>query len=164
MIKYAATATIDAPVDQIDLEHWIYNLSDEDYQACAKGHQGAGAFTENGVRGTINVESVGGMLMIQHYLEVSADASQVDLLSKSSRAYVFHIFPVSVGVRWTMTATPLTADTTTFTCTVETIIPAALRFTTPIVSYFLRKHVQEETQLFADDITRKLGPHSSTTH
>lgn len=162
MIKYAATTTIDAPVEQIDLEHWIYNLSDEDYQACAKGHQGAGVFTENGVRGTINVESVGGMLMIQHYLEVSADASKVDLLSKRSRAYVFHVLPVAVGVRWTMTATPLTGDTTTFSCTVEATIPAPLRFTTPIVSYFLRKHVHEETQLFAADITRKIAQQANT--
>jgi hypothetical protein len=44
-----------------------------------------------------------------------------------SRAYLFHLIPVTVLVRWTMTAAADTEDTTTFSCTVETEIPTALR-------------------------------------
>lgn len=164
-MKYTAETTIAAPSDQIDLENWLYNLSDEEYQACARGHRGAGTFTENGVRGTINIENVGGTLMIQHYHQVSADAAKVDMLSKRSRAYIFHIIPVHIGVRWTMTATPKTADTTTFSCTVEAQMPSVLRLlaATIFVPYFLRKHVHEEAPLFAADITRKLRRQTNPT-
>lgn len=158
-MKYTAEATINAPAEQIDLKGWLYNLSDEEYQVCARGHRGAGTFTENGVRGTINVENVGGTLMIQHYHQVSADTAKVEMLSKRSRAYILHLIPVHIEVRWTMTATPKTADTTTFSCTVEALMPGVLRLlaSTIFVPYFLRKHVHEETPLFAADITRKLA-------
>ena len=158
-MKYTAEATIDAPVDEVDLENWFYSLSDKDYQACAMGHRGAGTFVDNGVRGTLNVESVGGALLIQHYHEVSAGPRRMDMLSKRSRAYIFHLIPVHMTVHWTMTANPQTANTTAFSCTVEAIMPAPLRVLSAsiFVPYFLRKHVHEETPLFAADITRKLA-------
>jgi hypothetical protein len=158
-VKFTAETTIDAPADAIDLDDWLFHLSDEEYQACARGHRGAGTFTERGVRGTVNVENVGGTLMIQHYHQVSAAPAKVDMLSTRSRAYIFHIVPVPIRVRWTMTATPRTADTTTFSCTVEAHMSPVLRFlaATIFVPYFLRKHVHEETPLFAADIARKLN-------
>jgi hypothetical protein len=160
IMKYTAEATIEAPVEEVDLEKWFYTLSDKEYQACAKGHRGAGTFVENGVRGTLNVESIGGTLLIQHYHEVSAGPRRVEMLSKRSRSYIFHLNPTHLGVRWTMTAAPQIADTTTtFTCTVEAIMPAPLRVLSAsiFVPYFLRKHVHEETALFAADINRKLA-------
>ena len=158
-MKYTAEATINAPVERVDLENWFYTLSDTEYQACAKGHKGAGAFVENGVRGTLNVENVGGTLLIQHYHEVSAGPRRIDMLSKRSHAYIFHLIPVHMTVHWTMTATRQTANTTAFSCTVEAIMPAPLRLLSAsiFVPYFLRKHVREETPLFAADITRKLA-------
>ena len=86
-------AVIDAPIDQVDLEKWLFTLSDSEYQAAAHGHRAAGTFTEDGVRGTINVESIGGTLMVQHYHEVSAEPTRVEMLSKRTRAYVFHLIP-----------------------------------------------------------------------
>ena len=71
-MKFTQQAVIDAPIDQVDLEKWLFTLSDSEYQAAAHGHRAAGTFTEDGVRGTINVESIGGTLMVQHYHEVSA--------------------------------------------------------------------------------------------
>ena len=158
-MKYTADATINAPVERVDLENWFYTLSDTEYQACAKGHKGAGAFVENGVRGTVNVESVGGTLMIQHYREVSAGPRRMEMLSKRSRAYIFHLIPTHITVRWTMTAASKTANSTTFTCTVEAITPAALRILSAsiFVPYFLRRHTLEETPLYAADINRKLS-------
>lgn len=162
-MKFTAESTIDAPADQIDLENWLFTLSDEEYQACARGHRAAGAFNERGVRGTVNIENIGGTLMIQHYRQVSADAGRVEMFSTRSRAYILHLVPAHISVRWTMTATPRTADTTTFSCTVETQMPRVLRLlaATIFVPYFLRKHVDEETPLFAADISRKLGVHGS---
>ena len=43
-ISHIAHTTLNAPSDEIDLEAWLLGLSDADYQACAKGHRGAGVF------------------------------------------------------------------------------------------------------------------------
>jgi hypothetical protein len=157
-MKFTQQAVIDAPIDQVDLEKWLFTLSDSEYQVAAHGHRAAGTFTEDGVRGTINVESIGGTLMVQHYHEVSAEPTRVEMLSKRTRAYVFQLIPVYFQVRWTMTATSRTSDTTTFGCTVEVEMPAWLRIaaTSIFTPYFLRKHVDEEAPNFAADISRKL--------
>ena len=55
-MKFTQQAVIDAPIDRVDLEKWLFTLSDSEYQAAAHGHRAAGTFTEDGVRGTINVE------------------------------------------------------------------------------------------------------------
>src|SRR5262245_51671424 len=43
-ISHTAHVTLNEPSDEIDLKAWLFGLSDGDYQACAKGHQGAGVF------------------------------------------------------------------------------------------------------------------------
>lgn len=158
-MKYTAKATIDAPIEQVDLARWLFELSDREYQACSRGHRGAGTFVEDGVRGTLNVESVGGTLMIQHYHEVGAEPARVEMLSQHTQAYVFHLIPTHFAVRWTLTAAPRSDATTTLQCDVEAIMPTALRVlaASVLVPYFLRKHVEEETPLFAADISRKLA-------
>lgn len=157
-MKFTHEAVIDAPIHAVDLEEWLFTMSDEDYRAAARGHRAAGTFVEGGRRGSVNIESIGGTLMFQHYLEVEAGRTRVDLLSKRSDAYLFHLFPVHVEVRWTMTAQERTADTTTFTCTVEINMPPVLRAAAALIAtpYFVRKHVEEEAPRFAADITRKL--------
>ena len=89
--------TLDAPGDDIDLEAWLFGLSDGDYQACAKGHQGAGVFADEQGRGMINVESIGGHLIVQHYRLGRADRSLVEMYSPTSRVYLFHLIPVAAG-------------------------------------------------------------------
>jgi hypothetical protein len=157
-MKFSQQAVIRAPIEHVDLEQWLFTLSDSDYQAAARGHRALGTFTEEGVRGSINVESMGGTLMVQHYHEVSAGPARVEMLSKRSQAYVMHLIPVHFLVRWTMTATPRTTDTTTFSCTVEIEMPTLVRFAAALIgaSYFVRKHVEEEAPNFAADIERKL--------
>jgi hypothetical protein len=62
---------------------------------------------------------------------------------------------VTVLVRWTMTAAADTEDTTTFSCTVETEIPTALRLRAQLMGLgyfiFIDKHLDEETLGFAAD-------------
>jgi hypothetical protein len=41
-ISHTAQVTLNEPRDQVDLEAWLFGLSDSDYQASAKGHRGAG--------------------------------------------------------------------------------------------------------------------------
>ena len=43
-ISHTSHVTLNAPSDEIDLEAWLFGLSDADYQACARGHHGAGVF------------------------------------------------------------------------------------------------------------------------
>ena len=127
-MKFTQQAVINAPVEQVDLEDWLFTLSDSDYQATAKGHKAAGTFTTDGVRGMVNVESIGNVLIVRHYLKVKADSTHVEMLSERSHAYVAHLIPTSVWVRGTMTASARTEDTTSFSCTVETEMTAWIRF------------------------------------
>ena len=74
-ISHTAHVTLNEPSDEIDLEAWLFGLSDADYQACARGHHGAGVFADEQGRGMVNVESIGGNLIVQHYRPVRADRS-----------------------------------------------------------------------------------------
>ena len=133
-LGWTAHATLDVPAGEVDLETWLFGLSDEEYQACARGHRAAGVFTDELGRGTVNVESIGGNLIIQHYRAVRAEPSAVEMYSTASTVYLLHTVPVTASVRWLLTVTPRTASTS---------------------ESFLERHVNEETGGFASDITRK---------
>jgi hypothetical protein len=38
-MKFTQETVIKAPADQVDLEDWLFTLSDSEYQATAKGHR-----------------------------------------------------------------------------------------------------------------------------
>ena len=156
-IKHTAYATVDAPNPEIDLENWLFGLSDDEYQACARGHHGAGTFTDEEGRGMVNTESVGGNLIIQHYRVVRAEKSFVEMYSAASRIFLFHLVPVTGAVRWTLTTTPKSATSSTFACSVEVILPPVLAVLarTIVLGLFIRRHCEEETPNFAADIMRK---------
>jgi hypothetical protein len=158
-MKHTGIATLNAPADQVDLENWLFTLSDAEYQACARGHRAAGTFVQDGTRGSVNVETIGGHLIVQHYHEVSAKPSRVEMLSKSSRVYLFHLVPATIQVRWVMAVEARTEDTSEFRCTVELIMSPLLRFLGAIslLGFAIRSHTVEETKLFGDDIVRKIG-------
>jgi hypothetical protein len=111
----------------------------------------------------VNVESVGGHLIVQHYREVHADRSSVEMYSAASRVYLFHLVPVAAAVRWRLGVTPNSATASEFTCTVDVTLPAVLQVVARLsfLGRFLRQHVEEETPGFAADISRKL--HRSTS-
>jgi hypothetical protein len=157
-ISHTAKLTLNEPSDEIDLGTWIFGLSDEDYQACAKGHHGAGVYTDEQARGMVNVESVGGHLIVQHYREVHADRSSVEMYSATSRVYLFHLVPVAAAVRWRLAVAARTPAASEFTCTVDVTLPAPLQVVARLafLGRFLRQHVEEEALGFAADISRKL--------
>ena len=152
-----ARATLDAPDDEIDLERWLFELSDADYQACARGHRAAGSYTDEHGRGTINVESIGGNLIIQHYRAARTGPSYVEMYSPRSRVYLLHVIPVTASVRWTLTATPVTGSTSELTCTVDVTLRPVLSMLGRLMASgtFLKRHVEEETSGFAADISHK---------
>jgi hypothetical protein len=156
-LRRTAHATLDVPSAEVDLENWLFALSDEEYQACARGHRAAGVFTDEHGRGMVNVESIGGNLIIQHYRAVRTDPSDVEMYSASSRVYLLHLVPVGASVRWLLTVTPTSASTSEFTCTVEVLLHPLLRVMSRLMALgtFLKRHVDEEATGFAADITRK---------
>ena len=157
VISHTAQVTLDAPSDEIDVEAWLFGLSDLDYQACAKGHRGAGVFADEQGRGMINVESIGGNLIVQHYRSVRAGRSVVEMYSPASRMYLVHLVPVAAAVRWTVGVTPTAATASDFACTVEVDLPPGLGILArlSLLGHFLGRHVDEEARGFAADISRK---------
>jgi hypothetical protein len=157
-MKHTGHTTLDVPIERVDLADWLFTLTDAEYQAAAPtAHRAAGTFVQDGVRGTVNVEAIGGHLIIQHYREVAGSPTHVEMFSSRSRVYLFHLVPAPIQVRWTMSATPRNADTSEFSCTVELIMSPLLRFLGGIsgLNPAIRRHTLIETRGFADDIVRK---------
>lgn len=156
-ISHTGHVALDAPSDRFDLESWLFGLSDAEYQDCAKGHRGAGVFTDGGARGMVNVESIGGHLIVQHYACVHAGRGSVEMYSPASRVYLFHLVPVGAAVRWTLEVTPKEGPASDFACTVEVDLPPILRVLAGLsfLGHFLERHVDDEASGFAADISRK---------
>ncbi|EXG82099.1 hypothetical protein [Cryptosporangium arvum] len=157
-MKHTGRTTLDVPLDRVDLSDWLFTLSDAEYQAAAPtAHRAAGITVQDGVRGTVNVEAIGGHLIIQHYREVTASPTHVEMHSRRSRVYLFHLVPAHLQVRWTMSATEQTAETSEFLCTVELILSPLLRVLGGMsgLSPAIRRHTRIETVGFARDIVRK---------
>ncbi len=158
-MKSSSQTVIDLPADRIDLPAWLATMSDRDYQACSRGHLAAGVYYEDGVLGSINVENVGGHLLVQHYLAEDLSAHRITMRSRNTRAYVLHTAPATIEVVWRLEVEPRDSASSLFRCTVEANIwaPLNLAATLVLLPLFLRWHVQEETPLFAADITRKIA-------
>jgi hypothetical protein len=62
-------ATIRAPMEKVNIADWVLHLSDAEYQRCAEAHIAAGATTtDHGRPMSINVESIGDAVVVQHYV------------------------------------------------------------------------------------------------
>ncbi|MFD1604808.1 hypothetical protein ACFSJW_15465 [Flavobacterium artemisiae] len=65
----AVTAVINAPIEKVNIADWLLNLPDAEYQRCSTQHIGAGiTSTYDGQPMSINVETIGDTLMVQHYV------------------------------------------------------------------------------------------------
>lgn len=158
-MKASSETVVDLPVERIDLPAWLKILSDRDYQACSPGHRAAGTFYENGVFGSVNVESVGGHLLVHHYLAEDATPARIVMRSRDTRVYVMHTAPATIEVIWTVEVQQNDGGSALFRCTVEVRMPALLGIlsTLALLPLFLRQHVRGETPLFAADLTRKVA-------
>jgi hypothetical protein len=84
IVDSSFTATINAPLDRIDIPQWCFNLAEREYQSCSPAHVSAGVTTSpNGQRMSINVEIIGGSLMVQHYVETLSRKDHLVLESES---------------------------------------------------------------------------------
>jgi hypothetical protein len=84
IIDSSFTAVINAPIEKIDIPAWAFALPDKEYQGCSPAHVAAGFTTApDGKRMSINVEIIGGSLMVQHYVETLAQKDHLVLESVS---------------------------------------------------------------------------------
>ncbi|PRY36859.1 hypothetical protein [Umezawaea tangerina] len=158
-MRYVAQAVLDAPVERVDLAEWLFTLTDAEYRAAARGHHAAGVSVDDRGRGTVNVESVGGNLLVQHYRAERADPAFVEMYSATTRAYLYHLVPLTCRVRWILEAEAGDERSSVFSCTVDVDLPLPLRVLARVTAmpFFLRRHLVEETAGFAADINRKLA-------
>jgi hypothetical protein len=103
LVESSVSATIHAPIEKVDIPAWCYSLPDSEYQACSPAHCAAGATTTpDGRRMSINVEIIGGSLIVQHYVEEIGEpahlrlASHSDLFTPSGRTNIDVIWDLSV--------------------------------------------------------------------
>ena len=65
----SVSASIPLPIEQIDIGAWLFHLPDAEYQRCSHSHLAAGTTTtDDGRPVSINVETIGDALVIQHYI------------------------------------------------------------------------------------------------
>jgi len=84
IVSSSFSAIVNAPIEKIDLPTWAFTLPDAEYQGCSPAHVAAGFTTApDGTRMSINVEIIGGSLMVQHYVETLAEKDHLILESVS---------------------------------------------------------------------------------
>ena len=154
---YAHEITIPVAADAVDLPAWLFHLSEQQYGACARGHLAIGGVGGDRRLGMINVESIGGSLLIQHYATRRADKDHVTMVSDASRAYLMHVAPVKIGVTWDMRIVPESSTTSRFRCAIKVDMPVAVHLLGLTIGtpWFVRRHLVEETIGFARDIVGK---------
>ena len=96
----------------------------------------------------VNVEFMAGALIIQHY---------VKLVSVRSRAYLMHVIPFHLQVSWEMQVSSVSAEQSKLRRTIDVRNPLWVRFIGffNATNYWIRRHLVEETQGFANDLARK---------
>lgn len=119
IVDSSFTATVNAPLERIDLPRWCFSLSEKEYQQCSPAHIAAGATTApDGRRMSINVEVIGGSLMVQHYVEVLGRRDHLILESISD------VFApagrTTIHVRWEMSVKAIDGGRCEFTNHVRT--------------------------------------------
>ncbi len=77
LAESTSTFHINAPTADIDITDWLFNVDELEYINCtpaSKAHLSAGlTHAPDGKRMSINVEDVGGALVIEHYNEVISE-------------------------------------------------------------------------------------------
>ena len=164
LVESSFSATINAPIESVDIPSWCFTLPESEYQCASPPHNACGATTTpDGRRMSINVEILGGSLMVQHYVEELGEPDHLRLVSHSD------LFTptgrTKVGVIWDLRVKKIDDHTCEFTNTVHS-------FATPELLDFLGQqgmpwevfqaartpiseaHNRQETPGFANSIER----------
>jgi hypothetical protein len=114
LVHSSSTSIIQAPLDQVNISEWLFSLSDREYQQCSVAHIACGSSrAADGRRMSLNVEEVGGSLVVQHYVENIAEKEHCRVISISD------VFAsgnrTTAQVVWELIAKPLSDTTCEFT-------------------------------------------------
>jgi hypothetical protein len=114
IVDSSFSAIINAPIEKVDIPTWCFNLPEKEYQGCSPAHIAAGFTTAaDGTRMSINVETIGGSLMVQHYLETLGEKDHLILDSDSD------VFTpngrVTIHVTWELSVKKVDANHSEFT-------------------------------------------------
>jgi hypothetical protein len=166
IVHTTQAAMIDAPIDKVDVADWLLNLPDAEYQRCAPpDHIAAGSTTtDDGRPMSINVEEVGGGLVIQHYVAEVHEAHHCHMVSLSDLQTPMGW--TKIQVIWDLRVTPLNEKTCQFTNLVISHPTRALIDMLEAAGQTLEEmaaglqeavaeHNRLETPLFAASIERK---------
>lgn len=164
IVNSSFSAIINAPIEKVDIPSWCFTLPESEYQACSPAHFSAGTTTApDGQRMAINVEVIGGSLMVQHYTE---EISKPDHLRLVSNSDVFSPNGrTKIGVIWDLSVTKIDAQTCEFTNFVQSSATPELldllgRQGIPLEVFRATRrpmseaHNRQETPLFAKSIER----------
>ncbi|WP_442591828.1 hypothetical protein ACSBL2_11430 [Pedobacter sp. AW31-3R] len=158
-------AIINAPIEKVDIADWLFNLPDAEYQRCSPAHIAAGfTRTLDGTPMSINVETIGNALIIQHYVATEYKADYCRMLSVSDS--ITANGRSKVQVLWELRATKLDDNSCVYTNEIHaTATPEFFEFM-KVHHLSLAQaahdrqlasdaHNQEETPLFAASIAKK---------
>jgi hypothetical protein len=122
LVQSSVSATINAPIETVDIPAWCFTLTDAEYQACSPAHVAAGATTTpDGRRMSINVEIIGGSLLVQHYVEEIAEPDHLRLVSHSD--VMTPTGRTFIDVVWELRVTKIDDTSCEFTNTVHSSAP-----------------------------------------
>jgi hypothetical protein len=118
LTRSSETAVIHVPIEMVNIADWLLNLPDAEYQRCARPeHMAAGyTTTDDGRPMSINVEEIGGSLIVQHYVAEVHEPQHCHMVSLSDVRT-----PVgwtTTQVIWDLSVKPIDAETCLFTNTV----------------------------------------------
>jgi hypothetical protein len=128
LVESRVAVMINAPFETVDIPAWCFTLPESEYQACSPARCSAGATTtEDGRRMSINVEVIGGSLMVQHYIEEIGRPDHLRLVSESD------VFTptgrTTISVTWDLHVEKIDDQTCQLTNTVHSAAtPELLRF------------------------------------
>ncbi|WP_428340609.1 hypothetical protein [Mycobacterium sp.] len=115
LVHSEKTAVVHAPIEQVDIADWLLNLPDAEYQRCCPpDHLAAGStVTDDGHPMSINVEEIGGSLMVQHYVAEVHQPEHCRMVSLSD----LHtpLGWTKIYVLWDLSVTRLDATTSQYT-------------------------------------------------
>ena len=101
------THVVNVPVERIDISDWLFHLPTAEYQRCCPpDHIAVGSTTtDDGQPMSINVEMIGGNLMVQRYVGEITDADHCRMVSVSD---VFSpLGRTTLHVVWDLSVRPL---------------------------------------------------------
>jgi hypothetical protein len=104
------TATIHAPIEKVNIADWLLHLPDAEYQRCSHAHIAAGStVADDGRPMSINVETIGDALMIQHYVAEVHEPAYCKMVSVSDS--ITANGRTRVNVTWELSAKKIDENT-----------------------------------------------------